>query len=97
MSVIFLKYFALYFVFINVIAAIICLTDKIKAKIGGWRISEKTLFAVSLMGGSVGMYITMLAIRHKTKHKRFMIGIPIVIFIQTAILIIITYNSYISG
>lgn len=92
-----LKYFALYLGFINVIAAIICLADKLKAKTGGWRISEKTLFAVSLIGGSVGMYITMLVIRHKTKHKRFMIGIPIIIFIQTAILIIFTYHSHILG
>ncbi len=87
MSVIFLKYFVLYFVFINVIAAIICLTDKIKAKIGGWRISEKTLFAVSLMGGSVGMYLTMLLIRHKTRHKLFMIGLPTIIILQLALII----------
>ena len=92
-----MKILLVYLIFINVISVIVCAADKIKAIKGGWRISEKTLFAVSLMGGSVGMYITMLAIRHKTKHKRFMIGIPIIIFIQTAILIIITYNSYISG
>lgn len=92
-----LKYFALYLGFINVIAIIICLADKLKAKTGGWRISEKTLFAVSLIGGSVGMYITMLVIRHKTKHKRFMVGIPIIIFIQTVVLIIFTYRFYILG
>ena len=86
-----LKYFALYLGFINIIAIIICLTDKLKAKSGGWRISEKTLFTVSLIGGSIGMYVTMQIIRHKTKHKRFMIGLPIIIILQAALILWLCY------
>lgn len=84
---IFLKYLALYLLFINVISIVLCLADKLKAKLDGWRIPEKTLFITSLIGGSVGMYITMQLIRHKTKHKRFMIGLPIIILVQCALLL----------
>ena len=84
---IFLKYLALYLLFINVISIVLCLADKLKAKLDGWRIPEKTLFITSLIGGSVGMYITMQLIRHKTKHKRFVIGLPIIILVQCALLL----------
>lgn len=84
---IFLKYLALYLLFINVISIILCMTDKLKSKLDGWRIPEKTLFIASLIGGSVGMYATMCLIRHKTKHKRFMIGLPVIILVQCAILL----------
>ncbi len=82
-----MKYFALYLLFINIVSVLVCLADKIKAKVGGWRIPEKTLFIVSLMGGSVGMFAAMCLIRHKTKHKRFMIGLPLIIFAQSVLLI----------
>ncbi len=82
-----LEYLALYLLFINVVAAIICIIDKLKAKIDGWRIPEKTLFITSLVGGALGMYITMQLIRHKTKQKRFMIGLPVIMLAQCALLI----------
>ena len=82
-----LEYLALYLIFINVVAVIICIIEKLKAKIDGWRVSEKTLFIVSAIGGALGMYITMQLIRHKTKHKRFMIGLPVIILVQCAFLI----------
>ena len=72
---------------INLSSAVICIFDKSQAKRGGQRVSEKTLFALSVAGGALGMYTTMCLIRHKTKHKRFMIGLPIIIFIQAVILL----------
>lgn len=71
-----------YLLFINIVAIFICIIDKKNAIQQKWRISEKTLFLVSILGGSVGMYLTMLKIRHKTKHLRFMLGLPIIILIQ---------------
>ncbi|MBQ5843177.1 MAG: DUF1294 domain-containing protein, partial [Clostridia bacterium] len=53
------------------------------------RIPEKTLFLTALFGGSLAMYITMLVIRHKTKHKRFMIGLPVIALAQAVLLAII--------
>ena len=80
--------YVIYFICINLISVAVCITDKRKAIKGSRRVSEKTLFALCFLGGSVGMYLTMKAIRHKTLHKRFMIGIPLIIFFQIAIVII---------
>lgn len=82
-----------YFVFINLAAAVICAADKIKAIKGKRRISERTLWVLSAVGGSVGMYLTMRIIRHKTLHLSFMIGLPVMIIIQIAIVLLLT-NAY---
>ena len=68
----------IYAVVINIIAIVITVKDKEAAKHKKWRISEKTLFTVAALSGCITMYITMHVIHHKTKHKRFMIGIPII-------------------
>ena len=69
----------------------VCLTvyDKYAAKRKKARIPEKILFLTALFGGSLAMYITMLAVRHKTKHKRFMIGLPLMALAQAVLLAII--------
>ena len=68
---------------ISLIAIIITCYDKIAAKhFPGHRTPEATLLAISAIGGSVAMYLTMQIIRHKTQHKKFMIGIPVIFFIQ---------------
>ena len=87
-------YFLYYFAFISIVAVIITVHDKRAAKKQKWRIPEKTLFLVALLGGALAMYITMLTIRHKTLHKRFMIGLPLIIILQAGILIyyIFYYN-----
>ena len=69
---------------ISIVGFILPAVDKIKAQQGKWRISEKSLFIVSIIGGSVAMYISMRLFHHKTKHKRFMIGIPLIIVLQLA-------------
>ena len=60
-------------------AVIFTVYDKIAAKVGNRRIPERTLFTIAAFGGAVAMYATMVMIRHKTKHKSFMIGIPAII------------------
>lgn len=82
------KLLLIYFISISLISVIVCVADKARAKKGRWRIKESTLFLLSALGGSAAMYITMRLIRHKTLHKRFMIGIPLIIIAQTALLII---------
>ena len=87
-------YFQIYLCVINIIAIIVCAADKIKAQLNKWRISEKTLLAISAIGGALGMYITMLIIRHKTKHKTFMIGLPFLILVHVvAILLYLQHNA----
>jgi len=79
-----LKYFIIYLAAISIAAVVMTVSDKSRAKRHKRRIAEKTLFVTSILGGSAAMYLTMLAVRHKTKHKRFMIGLPLIMIVQTA-------------
>ena len=85
------KLIFLYLTVISIISVIVCVADKLRAKKGKWRIKESTLFLLSALGGSAAMYITMRVIHHKTLHKRFMIGIPLIIIIQATLLISVRY------
>lgn len=85
------KFIFLYLTVISLISVIVCVADKSRAKKGKWRIKESTLFLLSALGGSAAMYITMRVIHHKTLHKRFMIGIPLIIIIQATLLISVRY------
>lgn len=76
-----------YLIVISIISMIICIYDKVISKKNDvkLRIPEKVLLLFSALGGSVAMFITMLIIRHKTKHVKFMLGIPIIMIVQIAI------------
>ncbi|MGN0636860.1 MAG: DUF1294 domain-containing protein [Huintestinicola sp.] len=74
-----------YFLSVSFYSAALTCTDKRLARDGGRRIPEKKLFGAALLGGAAAMYITMRIIRHKTLHKRFMIGLPLIIFVQTVL------------
>lgn len=63
------------------------LVDKFKAKKNLWRIPEATLMSAALMGGSIGCLIGMYTIRHKTKHMKFVIGIPVILAVQIGLVI----------
>ena len=76
----------IYWAIVSLVAVILTCYDKIAAKRKGRRTREKTLFVVSLLGGSAAMYATMLLIRHKTKHKRFMLGLPLLLALQLGLL-----------
>lgn len=78
---------------VSLISIIVCIYDKKISKRGNvrLRVPEKSLFLWSLLGGSVAMYITMRLIRHKTKHKSFMLGIPAIIILQAALMGVLIY------
>ena len=78
----------LYLVIINLVAVGMTISDKKRAQGGKWRISERNLLVVSALGGSLAMYLTMKKIRHKTQHKKFMIGIPVIMAIQVFLIIL---------
>ena len=81
-----------YFCLISLIAATATVIDKLRAPDPSKRrVPENTLLLLSALGGSVAMYITMVMIRHKTRHSKFMLGIPIIILFQTVVLL------YVSG
>ncbi len=79
----------IWFGLISLVAVFVTLYDKIAAKkLPNHRTPEKTLFLISALGGSVAMYAMMQLIRHKTKHKRFMIGIPLIFLLQIALIVL---------
>ncbi len=78
-----------YLIFINILALAVTVSDKHRAVKHKYRISEFTLLLISALGGSATMYLTMLIIRHKTRHLKFMLGIPLIFLIQLLILFLI--------
>ena len=56
--------------------------DKAKAKAGAWRIPEKTLLTIAVIGGSTGVWIGMELFRHKTKHWYFKYGVPAILMLE---------------
>ncbi len=83
--------FLLYLCVINILAVIFCIYDKLAAIRQKRRVAEKTLFWIVGLGGGVGMYLTMRLIRHKTLHKRFMVGIPLILLLQAALAYTLIY------
>lgn len=84
----------IYFVLMGLVAVIITVADKSAAKRNKWRVPEATLMLIGLCGGALPMYVTMKAIRHKTKHKKFMIGLPLEIALHAAILCMFVFGKF---
>ena len=78
----YIKGLIIYLIVMNIIGIAVMGADKSKAKKGVWRIPEKTLFFVSMIGGSIGTWAGMYLFRHKTKHWYFVIGMPLILIIQ---------------
>ncbi len=79
-------YFALYLLIINIVLFAAMGIDKYKAIHGLWRIPEKRLFTLAIIGGSIGGILGMQCFRHKTKHNSFRYGFPAILVIQILIL-----------
>lgn len=82
-----LKILLLYLGVISILSIVICVYDKLFSKLNrvSLRIPESALLLISAAGGSVAMLLCMLLIRHKTKHAKFMLGIPVIILLQAAL------------
>ena len=92
---IFLFILAIYLILINLITVIVTIYDKLCAVKRRWRVKESTLLILSALGGSISMYITMLLIRHKTRHIKFMLGIPLILIFQILIAFLIWRYLYV--
>lgn len=75
-----------YLITVNILAFVLFGLDKFKARRGFWRISEKGLMLAALCGGSIGALFGMRFFRHKTKHKLFTIGVPLILLVQGVLL-----------
>ena len=76
---------SIYLLIINAIAFCLMLIDKYKARKNLWRIPEATLISTALLGGSIGALIGMYTVRHKTRHIKFTVGIPLILLAQIAL------------
>ncbi len=79
-----------YLIVINIVTFLVYGIDKWKAKQGSWRISEATLLILAVIGGSIGALLGMKVWHHKTMHKKFKYGLPLILIIQ---IILIGYLS----
>ena len=77
-----MKYILLYLILINAACFLLMLADKYRAKKKLWRIAERTLLITALLGGSLGAIAGMYLFRHKTKHLKFIVGIPLILALQ---------------
>lgn len=83
-----------YLILINALALLLMLADKQKAKRGVWRIPEATLIGVAALGGSIGAIAGMYLFRHKTRHPKFYIGLPLILLIQLFAIFFVASNLY---
>lgn len=78
---------------VSLMAVAVTVWDKSRARRQAWRVPERTLWLISTLGGAVATYVTMRVIRHKTLHRRFMWGLPVLIVAQAAILFALCYEK----
>lgn len=90
-----MHYLSIYLFAVSIFAVVITIYDKVRAAGHKYRVSEFTLLLISSLGGSAAMLLTMLIIRHKTRHIKFMLGIPMIILIQCVIAFFIWRFNYV--
>ena len=80
--------YSMYYLFaINIVSFFLYGIDKYKAKKNKWRISEATLLMIAVIGGSIGAWVGMRLWHHKTMHKKFMYGIPVIMIMQVCLVV----------
>ena len=77
-----MKLILIYLLIINAAGFLVMTIDKLYAKKNMWRIPERTLLGVAAFGGSIGVWAGMYTVRHKTKHLKFVIGVPLILLCQ---------------
>ena len=84
----------IYLVFINLVGVFVMWSDKQRAKKDKFRIPEKTLFLVAILGGALGTTYGMYQFRHKTKHWYFKYGMPAILVLQLIFLVVLYYYIF---
>lgn len=82
-----IKILLYYLIAINVVTFFVYGIDKLKAKKSKWRIPEATLLMLAVIGGSIGAWLGMKVWHHKTLHKKFKYGLPLILMAQVALVI----------
>ena len=82
-----MKFILTYLLIVNAAAFLSMLVDKFNARNSLWRVPEATLLLLAAIGGSIGSLIGMYTVRHKTRHLKFILGIPVILALQIAAVI----------
>ncbi len=77
----------IYLIIINFISFVLFALDKQKARTGAWRIEERNLLLSAILGGSLGGLLGMYIFHHKTRHLKFKVGLPLILFVQVILII----------
>jgi len=78
----------IYLLSVNAIGFLIMLYDKYLAKNNLWRVPEATLMGIAIIGGSIGSLAGMYTVRHKTRHLKFTVGIPLILTVQVILAVV---------
>lgn len=84
-----MEFLLVYLLLINAAGFLLMLADKHRARKNLWRIPERVLITISVLGGSIGTIAGMKLFRHKTRHLKFTIGIPVILALQITAAILI--------
>lgn len=79
----------------SLLAVLLTLWDKSRARRHAWRVSEGSLWLVAVLGGAAAMCLTMLLAHHKTLHRRFMVGLPLLLAAQIAAVLLLWYSGFV--
>lgn len=90
----FIILFLIFYAVMTVVSVALTILDKKAAIKGKWRVPEATLMLTGLFGGALPMFVTMRTIRHKTKHMKFMIGLPLEMALHVALICFIALKLY---
>ena len=80
-----MKAILIYLLIMNAAGFLVMTADKLFAKSGDFRVSENKLLGIAAIGGSIGVWLAMYTVRHKTKHAKFVIGVPLILALQIAL------------
>lgn len=84
-----MKFLPVYLITVNAISLVLMLADKQKARKKLWRIPERVLLGICVIGGSIGGLVGMKLFRHKTLHPQFSIGIPVMLALHVVLAIVL--------
>ena len=88
----YIPFILIYWAVISLVSVIITIKDKRAAVNHKWRVPEATLMLLGFLGGAEAMLLTMKIIRHKTKHLKFMLGLPAEIILHIALILFLFYS-----
>jgi len=87
-----MNFILIYLLIINAAGFLVMTVDKLYAKKNMWRVPERTLLGVAVIGGSIGVWAGMYTVRHKTKHLKFVIGVPLILLCQLGLVIYLLFQ-----